>query len=59
MASRKISRIRKCFHRSKQKIKKYFSKEIRCQKNIDDNTESTDLIFKAFTKIIHLVTLSL
>jgi hypothetical protein len=44
----------KCFHRSKQEHKKYFSRHWRCQKifkTIGAYTESTDKIFKAFKKL--------
>ncbi len=54
-ASVKIFIISKCFHRSKQELKKYFSRHWRCKKNLKTfgaNTESPDLIFKAFKKII-------
>jgi hypothetical protein len=51
-ASGKISRISKCFQRSNQDLKKYFSKQYRCNKNfktIGDYTHSTDLIFKTLS----------
>ncbi len=53
-ASGKISRISKSFQRSKQELKKYFSRHWRCKKNsktIGAYTESTALIFKAFKKL--------
>jgi hypothetical protein len=60
-ASCKIFIISKCFHRSKQELKKYFSIHLRCKKlkTIGAYTESSDLILKALKKMIHLVTLSL
>jgi hypothetical protein len=57
-----IFRISKCFHRSKQELKKIFFLTIKMQiklKTISACTQSTDLIFKTFKKIIHLGTLSL
>ncbi len=47
-ASCKISRISKCFHRSKQELKKYFSWQFRCKKfkTIGAYTESTALTSK-------------
>jgi len=53
-ASCKIFIISKCFHRSKQELKKYSSIHWRCQKfkkTIGAYTESTDLIFKALKKL--------
>jgi hypothetical protein len=60
-ASGKISRISKQFQRSKQELKRPFQdiEDAKKFKTIGAYTESTDLIFKAFIKMIHLVTLSL
>jgi hypothetical protein len=53
----RIFTISKCVHRSKPKF--FHNKAVKYLKAIGAYTESTDLIFKTFKKIIHLVTQSL
>ncbi len=58
----KMSRISKNFHRSKQEVLKVLFEKLKMQKNLKNigpYTESTDFIFNAFKKIIHLVALFL